>query len=174
MDQALKNADTLLVSVMGGPDMTMAHVNDLMRHINQDAPKAKVVMGAALDESFRDRLAVTVFAMRHTQPVAEKDSLPDGDLPEFDTELMHKKADERPASRTVPPAPALTLNQREALVAKSGLKGSRGRKTASKLKQGTLPLDIVNRGRFDKTEATIRNGEDLDLPTFMRKGVKLN
>ena len=28
--------------------------------------------------------------------------------------------------------------------------------------------------RFDKTEATIHNGEDLDMPTYIRCGVALN
>jgi hypothetical protein len=27
---------------------------------------------------------------------------------------------------------------------------------------------------FDKTEATIHNGEDLDIPTYIRRGVSLN
>jgi hypothetical protein len=35
-------------------------------------------------------------------------------------------------------------------------------------------LDILNKSRFDKTEATILNGEDLDVPTFIRRGVALN
>ena len=46
--------------------------------------------------------------------------------------------------------------------------------TASKQTQGTLDLDTVQRGRFDKSEPTIVAGEDLDVPTFLRKGIKLN
>ena len=37
-----------------------------------------------------------------------------------------------------------------------------------------LLLGIVNKSRFDETEATILNGEDLDVPTFIRRGVALN
>jgi hypothetical protein len=40
--------------------------------------------------------------------------------------------------------------------------------------QTQLPLAIVSKGRFDKSEPTIRHGEDLDLPTYIRKGVALN
>jgi cell division protein FtsZ len=40
--------------------------------------------------------------------------------------------------------------------------------------QGTLALDTYQRGRFDKSEPTIVEGEDLDIPTFLRKGIKLN
>ncbi len=30
-----------------------------------------------------------------------------------------------------------------------------------------------NRGRFDKSEPTLYNGEDLDVPTFLRRAVSL-
>ncbi len=35
--------------------------------------------------------------------------------------------------------------------------------------QGMLPLDPVAKGRFAKTEPTIVDGEDMDVPTFLRK-----
>ena len=37
-----------------------------------------------------------------------------------------------------------------------------------------LPLEIVSKNRFAKTEATIHNGEDLDMPTDIWHGVALN
>jgi cell division protein FtsZ len=46
--------------------------------------------------------------------------------------------------------------------------------SASKQTQGTLDLDTYQRGRFDKSEPTIVAGEDLDVPTFLRKGIKLS
>ena len=52
--------------------------------------------------------------------------------------------------------------------------GWSARKTGPRMKQITLPLDIVNKGRFDKSEPTIHKGEDLDLPTYVRRGVALN
>jgi hypothetical protein len=39
---------------------------------------------------------------------------------------------------------------------------------------GAFTLDIVNKGRFDKSEPTIHKGEDLNLPTYIRRGVALN
>lgn len=39
--------------------------------------------------------------------------------------------------------------------------------------QESLPFETVNRGRFEKSEPTIVNGQDLDVPTFMRRNVKL-
>jgi cell division protein FtsZ len=53
--------------------------------------------------------------------------------------------------------------------------GSRPRRGGgSKLKQTQLPLEIVSKGRFDKSEPTIHKGEDLDVPTYIRRGVALN
>jgi cell division protein FtsZ len=40
--------------------------------------------------------------------------------------------------------------------------------------QTQLPLAIVSKGRFDKSEPTIYKGEDLDVPTYIRRGVPLN
>ncbi len=39
-------------------------------------------------------------------------------------------------------------------------------------KQEMLQFDPVNRGRFEKSEPTIVDGEDLDVPTFMRQNPK--
>ena len=39
---------------------------------------------------------------------------------------------------------------------------------AAKIKQETLQFEPVARGRFEKIEPTIVEGEDLDVPTFLR------
>ena len=35
-----------------------------------------------------------------------------------------------------------------------------------------MTLEPANRGRFEKSEPTIVDGEDLDVPTFLRKNVR--
>ena len=40
--------------------------------------------------------------------------------------------------------------------------------------QTLFNFDVVSKGRFEKTEATILHGDDLDLPTFIRRGYSLN
>jgi cell division protein FtsZ len=39
----------------------------------------------------------------------------------------------------------------------------------AKAKQETLQFESTTRGRFDKSEPTIVEGEDLDVPTFLRE-----
>jgi hypothetical protein len=48
------------------------------------------------------------------------------------------------------------------------------RKKAVGLHQGVLPLEVVSKGRFAQSEPTIHRGEDLDTPTYIRRGVALN
>src|SRR5262249_54946418 len=49
-------------------------------------------------------------------------------------------------------------------------------KTAAKsvpAKQEVLQFEPVRRGRFEKSEPTIVEGEDLDVPTYLRKNIKV-
>jgi len=40
-------------------------------------------------------------------------------------------------------------------------------------KQEILQFEPVTRGRFEKSEPTIVEGEDLDVPTYLRKNIKV-
>jgi len=40
-------------------------------------------------------------------------------------------------------------------------------------KQEVLQFEPVTRGRFEKSEPTIIEGEDLDVPTYLRKHIKV-
>ena len=46
-------------------------------------------------------------------------------------------------------------------------------KSASPAKQEVLQFEPVTRGRFEKSEPTIIEGEDLDVPTYLRKNIKV-
>ena len=180
--QALEGAASVLVSILGGPDLSMADVNQVMQDVNARCPQAQVIMGAAVDDNFSERLAVTLIATRPRKAQPAKVSsprLPEAETPataaEFGAELLHPTEAERPKTRIVPPAPTLTLEQRDEIISKQTGKSGRTRKqTSPRMRQTTLPLDIVNKGRFDKSEPTIHKGEDLDLPTYVRRGIALN
>ena len=77
----------------------------------------------------------------------------------------------RVAEHVAPRRPGVQLEQREQTLARHA---GRPRKAASKMRQEQLPLAIVSKGRFDKSEPTVHKGEDLDIPTFVRRGVALN
>ena len=47
------------------------------------------------------------------------------------------------------------------------------RKPKTEARQETLQFEPVTRGRFEKSEPTIVDGQDLDVPTYLRRNVKV-
>ena len=160
--EVLASAEAALVSLMGGPDLSLADVNRVMEQIKERNPRTQLMLGAVVDEQFRDRLALTVIATRGSAEAADAETV-----------LLRPGTTRKPASRNHPSTLSLIPDSGEPTRPDSA-KTPRSRKAADRLRQTQLPLDIVNKSRFDKTEATILNGEDLDVPTFIRRGVALN
>ena len=163
--RTLAESDAVLVSLMGGRELTMAEVNRVMEQITRQCERAQIVMGAAIDETLKGRLCVTVIASKPNAagPAATPEAAEAGE-----------SAPLRGATtRTRCGAPATPdLEQREQLVARHV--PGRSRKNGPKLRQTQLPLAIISKGRFDKSEPTYHKGEDLDIPTYVRRGVALN
>jgi cell division protein FtsZ len=179
--QVLAEADAVLVSLAGGPDLTLTEVNRVMEQINRQCENAHIIMGAGIQEAFAGRLSVTVVASRRNtrnEQRAHSRSAPsreqEMDTTEFEREIVNPPAEKRPASRFVAPPPSLSQQETEKLFTQQPGGTGRPRKKASALRQGQLPLEIVSKGRFEKSEPTIHQGEDLDVPTYIRRGVALN
>jgi cell division protein FtsZ len=131
-------------------------------------------MGAAIDEAFSERLAVTLIAARKNPQRASAETGPAAGAEELDQQLLPCSATARPESRFVPPPPVLASDQVQQLLARQSRGSSRQRKSQARSRQTQLPLEIISKGRFDKSEPTIHKGEDLDVPTYIRRGVALN
>jgi cell division protein FtsZ len=143
----LAESDAVLVSLTAGKDLSMSEINRVIDQVKRQCAHAQIIMGAAIDEAMKDKLCVTVIAAK--QNVAALTGA-----------AVHAE------TRTTGTAPGA----REVVVARLPQK----RKGPAKPVQTQLPLAIVSRGRFDKSEPTKHNGEDLDVPTFLRRGVPLN
>ena len=174
--RVLAESDAVLVSMMGGKDLTMAEVNRVMEQINRHCEHAKVIMGATVDEAMKTHLSVTVIAAKQTGALLSAE-LPDNTAESVecaDTSASRTVRGRRVAADHIEGAPpsGFSLEQREQALARHG--SARGRKAPLKPRQTQLPLQIISRGRFDKSEPTIHKGEDLDIPTYIRRGVALN
>ncbi len=179
--QTLAEADAVLVSLAGGPDMTMTEINRVMEQINRQCENAHIIMGAGIQEALAGKLSVTLVASRQNARPERSAGRPAlaGQKETVDTQAQEKEivnptAAPRPASRYVAPAPALTPEQREELLTSQPGGTGRARRKLAGPRQGQLPLEIVSKGRFEKSEPTIHHGEDLDVPTYIRRGVALN
>ena len=149
--EILGKADAVLISVLGGPDLTLADVQRAVEPISRLASHARITMGAAIEEAHRDRLTITV--------IATANSLPRRVAP---TVAPRPVMGRQIAPRSTPlsaPAPV------------ESTKSATGKKESPK--QEHLPLEGISRGRFEKSEPTLYNGEDLDVPTYIRRGISL-
>jgi cell division protein FtsZ len=168
--QVLADSSAVMISLTGGPSLTMAEVNHVMENIKALCQSAEILMGAVVDEHFADRLALTVITSKEAvlAPVAR------GQSDSLDAQLLDRTPGARPNSRFLPPPPALPPDQVQQILARQKSRRSASHRTSMKMRQAQLPLEIVSKGRFDKSEPTIHKGEDLDVPTYIRRGVPLN
>jgi cell division protein FtsZ len=177
--EALAQAESVLVSCVGGPDLTMADINRLMELMSRKAEMADLKLGAVIDPALTGSLRVTVLAA-HTR----NDSTPAGRVPlapeppapavtrEEERFPTLAEAAQKTTARFVPPP--LGLQERAGQMLRQQRAGGRGRKRQAQNMQGQLPLEAVSRGRFEQSEPTLHQGQDLDIPTYIRRGVPLN
>jgi cell division protein FtsZ len=159
----LTKAESLLVSISGGSSLVLGDVQKIMEPISRQAPQAKVVMGATIDESAADKVSVIIIAATgHSTRRAV----------ELRTTIKPYNAAPTPKqSEPVGQSLAAELTTPEAAPEPATAAKTKSKKVIPK--QESLPFESVSKGRFEKTEPTLCNGEDLDVPTFIRRGVSL-
>jgi cell division protein FtsZ len=177
--QALANADQVLVSLVGSQDLTIAEINKIMEQLNRRVENGQLILGTAIDSSSSGKISLTLIASKNgktgsssgdtTMDLSRSTSL---QIKGVDSSFIEDTATPRPHNRFVAPAPQSTPERTRDLLDKRS-SNSFIRK-GSKWTQELLNLEIVSRGRFEKSEPTIHRGADLDVPTYIRRGVPLN
>jgi cell division protein FtsZ len=90
-------------------------------------------------------------------------------------------AQQEPALAEEEPAPLAHATQQELVHAVASAATAPVREAAqpaakpkrAEPKQEQMQFEPVTRGRFEKSEPTIVDGQDLDVPTFLRRNVKV-
>ncbi|HRE04514.1 MAG TPA: cell division protein FtsZ [Opitutaceae bacterium] len=173
-----RKADRLLVNITGGPDLTLPKVNEIMTAVTEQFGRdSHVIMGAVIDETMQGRVEVCVLGT---------------------SDLGGRIGPRRlsPAARSKGPAPAVGPMRGDDVAPAAGPAGQRATAGAlethksgpAKPTQPMLPLDLSapkgqqnefsfneleSRGYFDKTDRNLFEGQDLDVPTYLRKGIKI-
>jgi cell division protein FtsZ len=185
--QVLNEASGVLVCIAGGPDLTMTEVNRVMEQINRQCEHAHIIMGACVDLELADRLTVSLLAANASEASGERMTFPartgarasewpgHAAIPPagLDGSSSSAAASGKGASRVAQSATSSNQERTEPVLTQQG-SGGRARKSSSRLRQGQLHLEIVSKGRFEKSQPTIHHGQDLDVPTYIRRGVALN
>ena len=158
-----RKADRLLVNIIGGTDLTLPKVNELMTSItDQFGRESHIIMGAVIDEGMQNRVEVCVLGTsdmggrsvpaRRPVPTRTKSPIPRSEGPP-------------PAAA---PASAIAAVQSELISAPAT------RTTADKTAQDEFGFgEVESRGHFEKTDRNLFDGQDLDVPTYLRKGIKV-
>jgi cell division protein FtsZ len=176
--QALANADQVLVSLVGSQDLTLAEINKIMEQLNRRIENGQLILGTAIDPESTGRISVTLIASKNGKAPSNPDSISETSrvssvpIKGIDYSFIEDTVTPRPHNRFVAPPPQSTPERTRELLDKRS-SNSFIRKS-SKWTQELLNLEIVSRGRFEKSEPTIHRGADLDVPTYIRHGVPLN
>jgi cell division protein FtsZ len=178
----LLEANSILVNVAGGPNLTLNEVQILMeelnRHINDHT---QILFGTTVDPQLGDTMSVTIISS--IAGSEEKAAVPDvparrpleeaPDEPVAATEVAEKEEPEEvkpPVSSEQRPEP-IAAERRP--VVKREAEPEPDAAAAKQPQQETLQFEPVTRGRFEKSEPTIVDGQDLDVPTFLRRNVRV-
>ena len=159
-----KAADALLILITGGTGMGMAALQQASTEIREEFKAGEhVVFGAHVDENMGDRVQITV-------------------LGATDLEAGLPVADVAPASEhiiAVSPKAKRAHESKLASVkkAKSSSSSKKGKaKSKDPADQNTFDFmeDANQRGIFDDLSSrNLYEGEDLDVPAYLRRGVKI-
>jgi cell division protein FtsZ len=154
-----RRADRLLVNIVGGPDLTLPRVNEVMTAItDQFGRDSHVIMGAVIDENLAGRVELCVVgtsdlggrnvtSRRPVTPARAKGAAAPGREP-----VAAPAAAAAPSSSPTP-APAL----------------------GSAVAQEEFGFgEIETRGQFERSERNLFDGQDLDVPTYLRRGIKVS
>jgi cell division protein FtsZ len=198
----LSEAENILVNVSGGTNMTLNEVQILMeelgRHINDES---RILFGTTVDAKLGNRMSVTIISSigvtenlkvqskaggRHAAPVGqpvESEHQPEA------VEVTRVTSDTGGMKQTplIPhpeeitdegPKPPKATPRAKPVFTKApktveAVPAAPAAPKVPQQKQETLQFEPVTRGRFEKSEPTIVDGQDLDVPTFMRRNVKV-
>jgi cell division protein FtsZ len=195
--ELLEEAHHALVHIRGGVNVTLGEVQIIMeelnRHIND---QTQLFMGIGIDPRMGNSVSVAILSSlgegktKVTPRAAEKkqasfDSVPPAFTapPTAVIPLPDKPRD--PPKENVNSAVAEPERSEAAAISSlvrppSKTSPQPGKQEPKLLlpvkkpeaKQETLQFEPASRGRFEKSEPTIVDGQDLDVPTFLRKNVK--
>ncbi len=167
-----RKADRLLVNITGGADLSLTKVNELMTSLTEEfGREAHVVMGAAIDEALQGRVEICLIG---TTDLGSRNFVRRTPAP-----APVRKSDRAAAPTATSLAPESNQNVKTSVTpatprpAVSAADIHKAKPTQEEFGfQGGAPAE--NRGAFDKSDRNLFEGQDLDVPTYLRKGIKVS
>jgi cell division protein FtsZ len=155
-----RKADRLLVNIVGGTDLTLPKVNEIMTAVTEQYGRdSHVIMGAVIDEEMQGRVEICVLGT---------------------TDIGGRIPVRRPAAPAARPRPAVAETATPTRPAAPSPAGAPPR-AAAPSSPAAKPVqeeilfggEAETRGFFERTDRNLFEGQDLDVPTYLRKGIKV-
>jgi cell division protein FtsZ len=182
-----RKADRLLVNIVGGTDLSLPKVNEIMAAVTEQFGKeAHVIMGAVIDETCQGRVELMVlgtsdvgarvFTPRRVPAARARAAAPaaPGSTHTADP-ILAVSSTETAGGAAVAPAGDAELDLGSA--SSSAKPGRKGHAAAPAVSADQVELSFgehETRGTFEKTDRNLFEGQDLDVPTYLRQGLKLH
>ena len=147
--QTIDVSNKLLVSIYAGTDLNIEEIDSGIEFLNKQVPQhININFGVETAKSISDKVEVRIMAMGLDRNTGEDISA------DWGVSLDPTRAEKTEQSRLTPRA-------------QSRIKI--GASSINKAKQTTLDLQSTYKGKFERSTPTLYNGEDLDVPTFLRR-----
>jgi len=157
--------DRILVNVVGGTDLGIAKVNGIVSQISKRfGSREDVVFGAVIDESRSRSVEICILGKADLEQTRSAAPAPQG----------------RPATESVRAGAGaldfdteITREDRAPRVHSSKLTRRKRKQPDANQDEFTFFDLDAQRGYFDKTDRNLHKDEDLDVPTYLRRGIKI-
>ena len=168
-----RKADRLLVNIVGGTDLQLNDVNEIMSAVTERYGRdSHVIMGAVIDEDLQGRVEVCVIG---TSDMGGR--VP----PRRPVSPRGRAVAPATATRPAVDVPAPRMEDLEPVGTTGGMEHRSTSKTKGKRHSDDGSQNefffqnlAENRGHFERTDRNLFEGQDLDVPTYLRKGIKIN
>lgn len=143
---SLSKASAVMLGILAGPDLRLAEIGEVMGAVRDHVNKGCLVeMGTVLDAQYEGRIELVALSFESWGAAVIQPV---------------------PAAKEAAPPAATEPPVADAFPIQPG--GRRSRAKGSKLSFGA-----TGRGKFRDVEPTLHEGQDLDVPTYIRRGIAL-
>ncbi len=167
MPDVSKAADILLIFIQGGTSLSMSGLQSVSKEI-RDSFKAgeDVVFGAHVDENLGEEVKITILGVTSLDPL-----VPTADVAPVAQQVLELGKNPKQSHRSK----LEITNTSPEKTSSMATRKKRGRKSDNKEQNTFFFMEAENqRGIFDDLPSrNMYEGEDLDVPSYLRRGVKI-
>ena len=158
--------DRIIVNLVGGTDLGIAKVNSIISQVSKRFnSREDIVFGAVIDESRSQGLEICVLGKSEMERPAPVEALQSKPKPRVSSTVGSQPGELGLETEIV----------KQATPPRAVHKSKLRKKESSDISQDEFLFVEANtqRGYFEKTDQNLYKDEDLDVPTFMRRGIKI-